>query len=372
MRSLATELSKSNDVAVLIPESSKSKINLKTYEWKIPFRVMGSSNTYWADAKQYTNLSDKELATYTNALYEGMKDAVIKFRPDTIHCHFMLPSGWVATRIHKEYNIPVIITSHGADLRVMELDKRYLHESLCLISEVSCITSVSPNHSKWIKEIFKDAKSLRVECVPGGTDTNLYKPDIPTKTVEDLYGVKTKNFVLGVGRFQARKGFDALIKAARDIKMDILLVGDGWETENLKSLIKRSGIKNVKLLGFFDPDKNYLLRQLYTSALVVVIPSLTREETLCFVGLEALSSGTPLVASSVGGLPFILNGGKYGKLVEPGNIEMLAQTVNSLISDKKECIRLGNLGRNHIVNNFTWSVIAQRFTDILESLTKNI
>ncbi|PIZ59083.1 hypothetical protein COY20_02200 [Candidatus Shapirobacteria bacterium CG_4_10_14_0_2_um_filter_40_12] len=364
----ASELLKSHDVRILLPEPERFQINVPKYDWKIPFRVMGSSSTYWPDAKNYVKLSDDELKMYADALFDSLCETIEHFTPDIIHCHFMLPSGWAAARAHKKYKIPVVITSHGVDVTVPLSDKRYLSGGKEILPEISYITGYSPDHCEWIKEVFGEMASEKVVCIPGGTDTEAYTPDIDTKEAEKMFSIESKKFVLGVGRFQERKGFHILVDAAKNIKSDILLVGGGWEMENLKKQVERLKLTNIRLLGFFGPEKNHLLRQLYCATAIVVIPSITRGETLCFVGLEALSSGTPVVASSIGGLPFLLDNGRIGKLVKPGDANELSDVINGLMSSQMERQRIGKLSREYVIKNFTWPIIAEKFTRLFNSL----
>ncbi len=370
-RSLSKELVKTCNVALLIVEPAQLKLNMQKYDWQIPFRVMGSSSTSWPDAKRYVDLSQEELNIYSEAIYAGMRRAFIDFEPDIIHCHFLLPSGWAAARISKEYQVPVVVSSHGADIKTAESDERYLRENLHFLPYISQVTGVSPNHCDWIKEVFSENELFSPKCMPGGVDVEMYHPEIDSKEIEKIFKIKRKNFVLGVGRFQKRKGFHVLIEAAKHIKSTILLVGDGWEMKNLKLQIEKLGVKNVRLLGFFGPEKNNLLRQLYAAASVVVVPSITREETLCFVGLEALASGTPLIASFVGGLTFITNNGKAGCLIEPNNINQLANSINLLLKDKKMSEEMGKRGRDYVMKNFTWSNIAQEYINLFNELIIN-
>jgi glycosyltransferase involved in cell wall biosynthesis len=76
--------------------------------------------------------------------------------------------------------------------------------------------------------------------------------------------------------------------------------------------------------------------------------------------LEAMASGTPVVASRIGGLPEIVTDGETGHLVEPGDVDHLRTTLTELLADDAHARALGDNARAVATERFTWERCAQR------------
>ncbi|MFN2504938.1 MAG: glycosyltransferase, partial [Acidimicrobiales bacterium] len=76
--------------------------------------------------------------------------------------------------------------------------------------------------------------------------------------------------------------------------------------------------------------------------------------------LEAMASGTPVVASRVGGLPELVVDGVTGFLVEPGDVDQLQDRLRLLLADRGLARRLGENGRDLVLRQFTWEACAER------------
>jgi spore coat protein SA len=110
-----------------------------------------------------------------------------------------------------------------------------------------------------------------------------------------------------------------------------------------------------------------LLQQFYRRADVQVVPSVA-DEAFGLVCVEAMASGTPVVAAAVGGIPEIVVDGDCGLLVEPGSAAAIAGAVNHLLGRPMLRRRLGERGRRLVEERFTWNVIAGRFAAALAQL----
>lgn len=197
-------------------------------------------------------------------------------------------------------------------------------------------------------------------------------------------GLIGQRFILFVGRIDPIKGIDNLIRA-----MNILKKGDGNNGNSLRLLIiggtmsdesneEKSELKNLMKLTselnledrveFLGTKRQDLLPYYYSSAEVCVLPS--RHESFGMVALEAMACGTPVVASKVGGLSYIMGDEKAGFLVPEGDPEILAEkiswiVVNPFIKEKfgREAVKL--------VERFEWSLIAEKVISLYSQLASN-
>ena len=111
------------------------------------------------------------------------------------------------------------------------------------------------------------------------------------------------------------------------------------------------------------------LPELYRRAAVLVLPSVERtcygrefrvSELLGLVVLEAMASGTPVIASRLGGLTEVVQDGVTGFLVEPGNLAELRDRLAQLLGDPALAAQLGRNARDLVIDRFTWRACADR------------
>ena len=106
-------------------------------------------------------------------------------------------------------------------------------------------------------------------------------------------------------------------------------------------------------IDFISEENKDVLYALYKSALITVIPSLTKDETLCFVGIESQYNNTLVIASDVAGLQYITNKGKFGILFESGNKGALIRSIQFAIDNPQEVSQREISAKQYIEENFT-------------------
>jgi glycosyltransferase involved in cell wall biosynthesis len=163
------------------------------------------------------------------------------------------------------------------------------------------------------------------------------------------------------GRLTWPKGADVLVRAfaraAREVPGALLLVaGDGDQRRQLEALAAELGVQGqVRLLGHLSRDD---VEAQLAAAWVQAVPS-RYEEPFGLVAAEAMMRGTAVVASRAGGLAEVVDDGRTGLLVPPGDERALADALSRLLSDGDAADRMGRLGRERALAEFT----LDRFTD---------
>jgi len=170
------------------------------------------------------------------------------------------------------------------------------------------------------------------------------------------------NYVLYVGRLDPIKGVDILIRAFKELpgEVELLIVGDGPERKKLEALV--SVANNVSILGSIPHED---VMNLMDNALFLVLPSYS--EGFPNVVLESMARGLPVIATNVGGLPALVEDGKTGLLVPPGDVERLREAMEYLIkNDEARCM----MGRNAYerVELFSWEDTLRKLEDIIKSV----
>ena len=173
--------------------------------------------------------------------------------------------------------------------------------------------------------------------------------------------------VVVVSRLSPEKGVDVFLRAFRLVVGQVagvraLIVGDGGLRRSLESLSRDLGLeRDVLFVGYTSTPGDYLL-----AADVVVLPS--RSECLPNVALEAMALGKPVVATSVGGVPEVIEDGRSGLLVPSEDETALAAAIERTLVDRPLSERLAGAGRSRVKEHFS----AGAFGDAVLSLYEEV
>jgi phosphatidylinositol alpha-mannosyltransferase len=192
--------------------------------------------------------------------------------------------------------------------------------------------------------------------VPNGVDIEHFSPDVsPIEKFRD-----GKLNILFVSRLEKRKGLNYLLEAFKQVKREIpnsrlIVVGPGTRLRRkYEKEVKRSGLKDVVFTGLVPYED---LPRYYKTADVFCAPA-TGQESFGIILLEAMAAGKPVVASNIEGYASVLTHNVEGLLVPPGNKEMLAQALLSLLADESLRREMGARGRVKALE-YSWERVAQ-------------
>jgi len=147
------------------------------------------------------------------------------------------------------------------------------------------------------------------------------------------------------------------------------MVGEPNYHRKIMRLITEISEKTVHKVVYLGPKKSRELLQYYQSASVVVMPSLS--ESFGNVILESLACETPVIASSVGGIPEIISSYENGILVPPNNEVKLAEAIQYLLSDEDIRQRLGRCGRKIVMEKYSLEVVTQKLLGVYKKLLED-
>jgi D-inositol-3-phosphate glycosyltransferase len=197
----------------------------------------------------------------------------------------------------------------------------------------------------------------------------------------EFLGLTRRNFILFVGRIDAIKGIDVLIRAVQRLscrpegekgQLGLIIVGgeldmDPWrESKEMQRL--RELVQDLKLqdrVAFWGSQRQDLLPYFYSAAQALVLPS--RYESFGMVALEAMACGTPVIASRVGGLKYTIEDGRTGLLVAEGNSALLAERICRVVERPGVREKLVQAALAE-VRQFSWPEIAQKVLSVYRSL----
>jgi len=206
-----------------------------------------------------------------------------------------------------------------------------------------------------------------IQSIAPGMPIDMVAAGVP----EELFSLERKpaGFLLYFGRLDIfHKGLDTLLEAvailARDRPgLEIRVAGRGKDAEKVAELARNLGIeKNVKLLGAVsDAERN----QLFAGAEVQLMPS--RFEGFGLAAAEAMAAGVPLVASSVGSLPEVVDAPRGAVLVPAGSASALAEAARRLLDDAPARHALSSSARSS-ARRFSWSAVADAHLRFIQNI----
>lgn len=272
-------------------------------------------------------------------------DLVIKEKIEHLHAHFATYPALVALIISKLTGIEYTFTAHAHDIF---LDKILLKEK---VREARSVITISEYNKHYISKHCGEQVLPKISVIHCGLDLREWDYHPPAMGT-------LPNSIVCVGRLTEMKGFEYLIHACNKIKDKVdfkcHIVGDGHLRPRFEQLIKDYGLKDrIVLEGVLDSAD---VRELIVNATVFAVPSVWNDtdgqDGIPLVLMEALAIGTPSVASKISGIPELVIDGETGFLVEPGNIDQLAEKITVLLNDWNLQERIAKAGRVKIEQEF--------------------
>lgn len=355
--------------AIVAPDSRHLK-QAKIFHIKPPINGVFVGNPELPEAKKYSKFTPEEMIlTYNYYLLRSSK-AVEKFQPQIIHCFHTAFLPPVARQLANLYRIPFLITTHGSDLYYFKEDVRWKTQVRDASSRSKYITANSNFTRQWYLDMFGRDLSKKTKTIPAGISNDIdFKRDV--SWIDKKLNFQYDKMVLFTGRLTEHKGVEYLIKAARQIKAEVVIAGDGPERKYLESLILRYKLTNVHMVGYFSHRLD-TINDFYLRADVYVAPSVWNEP-LGLVILEAMVNKTPVVVSRKGGVTTLVKDGFNGFLVRPRSPKLIVEKVNLLLNDDKLRLKMGERAYKTVTEKFSWDKISTKFYNLYsKSLQKPV
>ena len=235
------------------------------------------------------------------------------------------------------------------------------------------ITVVTP--SKWLGECAKKSKLFkgkRIEVIPYSLETDLFRP-IPKIQAKQKYCIEPDTVTILFGAEygqEKRKGLTELFQTL-EICSQISEFQRLLENNKIRFLCFGHSDTNLNLgglpvvqLGYIDSDDKMCLA--YSAADMFVLPSL--EDNLPNTMLESMSCSTPVIAFQTGGIPDAVIHNITGKIVQHGNVHQMADSIVSLILNKKERTILGENGRKRMTEEYDLKIQSRNYLALYEEL----
>jgi len=309
-----------------------------------------------------------------------------KLHYDVIYSHYWL-SGVAAHALREAWGTPVAQMFHTLSIMKERIANKPADRPLGLrdfgeadiMSWADRLIAATPAERSQMLWLYR-ANRRKIEIVPPGVDTTRFRP-IPMDKAKQAIGVPScQKMLLFVGRIEPLKGVDTIFEAMAILKRDAphLLddlclsiiggnpddpAGDNAEMERLKALRIEMGLDDlVMFLGAKDQDT---LNYYYAASEALIMPS--DYESFGMVALEAMASGTPVIASEVGGLAFLVQDDVTGYLVPVREPAALAVRIRTVLEDPTKRQQLAQ-NATQLAQEYAWPRIADRLLDIFAEM----
>ena len=206
----------------------------------------------------------------------------------------------------------------------------------------------------------------RVRTVYNGVDLERFSPAQTKESYREKLGIRDERVKVStyVGQLIPEKGLDTLLEAAMAIcgrREDFLflIAGDGILKERLIRSTRERGLDSkIRYLGQRSDTED-----IYRASDVCICPSVWNE-AFGLVLAEAMACGVPCVASRVGGIPEVVEDGKSGYLVPPGDPAALASAIEALLDDDQMRISCSRRARQRAIEKFDLQDMVKHYIDL--------
>jgi D-inositol-3-phosphate glycosyltransferase len=338
-------------------------------------------------------LPKRELASYLPDFVSGVQDFVTRKRLkyDLLHSHYWM-SGIAARDLKAVWGIPIIHMFHtlgimkrrvARDDSEVEGDYR-LEGERDVINLADWIIAATPAELAQLQWLY-NAETERISVIPPGVDVNHFYPIDPDEAKEYIGIPPNDQMLLFVGRVEPLKGIDTLIRAIalmREMgllerhRLCLSIIGGDPDPDSAATNTEMVRLKELRedndledIITFLGRRSQDTLPYYYSASEAVVMPS--HYESFGMVALEAMACGTPVVASEVGGLAFLIQDEVTGYHVPVGEPEALCDRLSLLLEDRNLHERMS---KDAVIfsQEYAWENIAAKIVELYQKLMNNL
>jgi glycosyltransferase involved in cell wall biosynthesis len=335
--------------------------------------------------EEATKLPVKRFKAYTMGnemhyvLIPRMLPAVMRAKADIFHAHSYGYFHVNATAMARKFReTPFIITPHfhprwsmwGGDRRKK---LRWFYDRLFgknMLAAADIVIGVSGHEMELIQEVGVDKSKIRI--IPNGIHMSRFSPLPAGGMFRQHFKIDAEeSLILYVGRIASNKGLDTLIRSLPQVLEEVpnaqlAIVGqDEGLKDELTELAKSLKVEgHILFTGHITDDM--LFRSSFAACDVFVLPS--EYEAFGIVLLEAMACEKPCIGTRVGGVPEVIEDGKTGLIVEYKDADTLGMSIIALLQDEDKSHEMGKLGRQRVIDNFTWDIVVDKIEKVYEEV----
>ncbi|SDK21455.1 Glycosyltransferase involved in cell wall bisynthesis [Halovenus aranensis] len=288
---------------------------------------------------------------------------------DIVHLHNPIPlAAMIQMAIKcKRAGVPYCITTHGIsklpdtpdseDLSRWQIpffEYCFFKPYLSVLKNAAHLFALSEHDKQLLLEHFPEQS---VSVTPNGVELNPPEGNDIERAKQEFQIPKDKPILLFVGKIHKGKGIDDLIAIHKEIQVDHRTIVAG-QPEDQRYVNKiESTEDSLEYVGYTTKSQ---LKLLYRRADIFVFP--TRTDVFPLVVLEAMAAGTPVVSTTVGGIPEQVTS-EVGILTQPNDPEEMAERTTELLKNETRLQQLSQNAYERIKANYTWNTVARQVAE---------
>lgn len=305
-----------------------------------PFRLNGRDEGIFYHEVPVSSYPLFEFPPYDLALASRMAEVAEFYELDLLHVHYAIPhsvSALLARQMlaARGRHLPFVTTLHGTDITLVGLDRSYLPITRYSIQESDGVTSISQYLKDKTVTDFEIARPI--EVIPNFVNCDVYTPfkDEPVRTeARKRLARPGEAILIHLSNFRpVKRVVDAIkvfARVVKEIPAQLVLVGDGPDRSAAEYLAHDLKINDrVHFLG-----KQERVNELLPLADLMLMPS--QLESFGLAALEAMACKVPTIATSVGGVPELIDDGVTGLLYSVGDVDSMAQGAIQLLQNRDQ------------------------------------
>ena len=330
----------------------------------VPFRLSAASQDrvfFHQIASMAYPLFDSPLTTLSEA--SKIVEVVEEYGIDVIHAHYAIPHATAALLARSMLRTPqppaIVTTLHGTDVTLVGLDRAYLRATQWSIENSDVVTAVS----RFLAETTVDDMGVRrndIVVVNNAVDFDRFEKAACFAPRSRFAGPGEK-ILMHISNFRAVKRTDDVVRVFAQVHARLparlVMVGEGPERPITAALAHQLGVADrVLFMGSFPQVETLLC-----VADLFLLPS--AQESFGLTALEAMASGVPVVASTAGGLPEVVEHGRSGWLHEVGDVDAMSASAIALLDDPIRHATFSHAARERARTRFDETAMVEAYLE---------
>ena len=327
----------------------------------------------------------KYIPEFAQGIIQFAAEKGIKY--DVIHSHYwmsglaaeLLSDAWGGTPVVNMFHTLGEMKNRVARSESEKADENRLNGERQVLRRADRIIVATLAEMTQLRFLYR-ADSRKMTVIPPGVDTSHFYP-IPADETKQYIGLKPEDrMVLFVGRIEPLKGVDTLIQAMACLDLQgihrpvhLAIIGGDVDVSPEDMSEEMSRLQKMcddlcmgGMVLFLGKRGQDTLPYYYSAAEVVVMPSLY--ESFGMVALEAMACGTPVIASEVGGLGYLVQNGITGYTIPDSEPETLCDKLSWLLGNPDLRNEMGRSAAEYAAN-YAWNKIASQVIDVYKEVT---
>jgi len=282
-----------------------------------------------------------------------------------LHCGRVIHEGVTAWLLKLMTGTPYLCFVHGEDVETAATSGEHNLMVKQVCKHADRLICNSHNTASIVKRL-NYGRDDKINVLHPGVDTSLFAPSVTDDEFKQQMGWQERKVIITVGRLQARKGQDMMLRATALLKQhfpDILyvIIGRGECLGSLKALSTELGLNAH--VQFLTEVSDAQMIQCYQQSDIFILPNRTIGNDIEGFGMvlvEAQACGRPVIAGESGGTKETMLVNQSGLVIDCTDAQLISTKVAKLLADPESCVQMGKIGRKHVESELDWQAHVQK------------